>query len=83
LAGNLAHRDKLKKLSNENLNISIYNSVPLEEIQSSLIHHDLGWCYFSLDTENISKALLSKCFDFIQAGLVETTEFVASYEYRI
>jgi hypothetical protein len=42
LVGNLAYRDKIEKLSNENPNILIHNPISFEEIHSSLIHYDLG-----------------------------------------
>jgi hypothetical protein len=69
LVGDEAYIDRLKKISRGNSRISIHNPVPFEDIHNTLIQYDLGWCYFSPETENISKALPNKYFDYIQAGL--------------
>jgi glycosyltransferase involved in cell wall biosynthesis len=69
LVGDSRYIHKLEKLSGENPNIFIHNPVPFQEIHETLIQYDLGWCYFNPETENISKALPNKFFDYIQAGL--------------
>ncbi len=69
LVGEPAYIDRLKQISSGNSRISIHNPVPFEDIHNTLIQYDLGWCYFSPETENISKALPNKYFDYIQAGL--------------
>jgi hypothetical protein len=69
LVGDPAYIDRLKKVSSGNSRITIHDPVPFKEIHSTLIQYDLGWCYFSPETENISKALPNKYFDYIQAGL--------------
>jgi glycosyltransferase involved in cell wall biosynthesis len=69
LVGDPEYIEELKKECSENLKIWIHDPVPFEEIHSTLIQYDLGWCYFSPTTENISRALPNKYFDYIQAGL--------------
>ena len=69
LVGDPGYIDKLKNESSDNPKVSIHDPVPFEEIHSTLTHYDLGWCYFSPATENISKALPNKYFDYVQAGL--------------
>ena len=69
LVGDPGYIDKLKKASSGNPSILIHEPVLFEDIHSTLIQYDLGWCYFSPATENISKALPNKYFDYIQAGL--------------
>ncbi len=69
LVGDPGYIDKLKNESSENPKVFIHDPVPFEEIHSTLTQYDLGWCFFSPVTENISKALPNKYFDYVQAGL--------------
>lgn len=69
LVGDPRYIHKLKNISGTNPHIYVHNPVPFQEIHKTLIQYDLGWCYFSPETENIARALPNKFFDYVQAGL--------------
>lgn len=69
LVGDSTYIGEIKKFSNEYPNINFHDPVHFEEIHNTLTKYDLGWCYFSPETENLSKALPNKYFDYVQAGL--------------
>ena len=43
--------------------------VGFNEINETLSKYDLGWSYFSPETENLRNTLPNKFFDYVQAGL--------------
>jgi hypothetical protein len=43
--------------------------VDFHEINETLSKYDLGWSYFSPETENLRNTLPNKFFDYVQAGL--------------
>jgi hypothetical protein len=49
--------------------IFFHPAVDFDKINETLSKFDLGWCYFTPETENLRNALPNKFYDYIQAGL--------------
>jgi hypothetical protein len=69
LVGEKNYIESLKKISKDSSQIIFHSPVKFHEINETLSNYDLGWCYFTPETENIKNALPNKFFDYIQAGL--------------
>jgi glycosyltransferase involved in cell wall biosynthesis len=69
LVGDTSYIDYLKSLPNIKGRIHFHNPVIFSEIHSTLINFDIGWSFFSPQTENLARALPNKFFDYVQAGL--------------
>jgi hypothetical protein len=69
LVGDKSYIESLKKTSEGSHQIFFHSPVDFHKINETLCKYDLGWCYFTPETENIKNALPNKFFDYIQAGL--------------
>lgn len=69
LTGDKNYIDELKRIANDNKNISFFNPVPFKQINTMLTNYDVGF-YFLVPTGfNTTFNLPNKFFEFIQARI--------------
>jgi hypothetical protein len=69
LVGDKSYIKSIEKTYGGSHQIFFHSPVEFHKINETLSKYDLGWCYFTPQTENIKNALPNKFFDYIQAGL--------------
>jgi hypothetical protein len=69
LVGDANYIAYLERIAKKSKRIFIHPPVEFSLINETLSHYDLGWCYFTPQTENLRNTLPNKFFDYVQAGL--------------